>query len=350
MRGTFLLAVVMLLPHAARAQEREEPLIAKLAETFRSEQLTLGVLLQTVADVQIERTLPGSSGFSIANFRLLLHGQLDDGFGYWLQANFVNSPAILDAMMSYRVSRSFAFDAGQFKTPFSYEFLTLASSIDFVNRSQAVTALAPGRQIGLQARFNDRSRTVAAQVGAFNGNGHPAERERQQQPALRRPVVVTPRLSTDEGDRRLVVGVNTAYSEDDGSTFGDGFVTDFVGARTHVGGDVRFQSTVGCFLANCSMRPCDLRSASPGPLGLPRHRRLLVYAQDAGLAQVRRISTRRRGRAPGRHDPWLQCVAHVGHRVPGQLPDRHARCRRRSPSDSRELPVRLLRRGRDGAP
>jgi hypothetical protein len=241
MRGTFLLAVIMLLPHAARAQEREEPLIAKLAETFRSEELTLGVLLQTVADVQIERTLPGSSGFSIANFRLLLHGQLDGGFGYWLQANFVNSPAILDAMMSYRVSRSFAFDAGQFKTPFSYEFLTLASSIDFVNRSQAVTALAPGRQIGLQARFNDRSRTVAAQVGAFNGNGTRPNGNDNNNLLYAGRVVVTPRLSTDEGDRRLVVGVNAAYSEDDGSTFGDGFVTDFVGARTHVGGDVRFQ-------------------------------------------------------------------------------------------------------------
>jgi hypothetical protein len=241
MRSTLFLAAVILLPQTARAQERAENLVAKLAETFRSEQLTLGVLLQTVADAQIERTLPGSNGFSIANFRLLLHGQLDGGFGYWLQANFIDSPAILDAMMSYRVSRLFAFDAGQFKTPFSYEFLTLASSIDFVNRAQAVTALAPGRQIGLQARFDDRSRTVGARAGVFNGNGTRPNGNDNNNFLYAGRIVVTPHLDTDGTDRSLVIGVNAAHSKDDGSTFGGGFVTDFVGARTHLGGDVRLQ-------------------------------------------------------------------------------------------------------------
>jgi hypothetical protein len=171
----------------------------------------------------------------------LLHGQLDGGFGYWLQTNFSNSPAILDAMMSYRASPLFAFDAGQFKTPFSYEFLTLASSIDFVNRAQVVTALAPGRQLGLQARFDDRSRTIGARAGIFNGNGTRPNGNDNNNFLYAARITVTPHLGTDGTDHSLVVGVNAAHSEDDGSTIGGGFVTDFVGARTHLGGDVRLE-------------------------------------------------------------------------------------------------------------
>ncbi len=226
-------------PSTLQAQGTEEPIFDRLRETFKKDYLSVGVLLQAVADFQVERTLPTENGFSIANFRLLLQGEMDEGFGYFLQTNFAGTPAILDARMSYRASPLLAFDAGQFKAPFSREFLTSAASIDFVNRSQAVTALVPGRQIGLQARFNDRGRTVAVSGGIFNGNGTRPNGNDNENLMYAGRVAVTPRLGPAGTGRTLEVGVNIAHSDDDGSTFGGGFVTDFVGTRTHVGGDVR---------------------------------------------------------------------------------------------------------------
>lgn len=154
----------------ARAQEGAEPRLQQLQETFKKPSLSVGALFQSVADFQIDRTGPGHNGFSVANFRLALYGDLDAGFGYFLQANFVGTPAILDARLKYRPGRFLAFDFGQFKVPFSKEFLTGAGGIDFVNRSQVVTALAPGRQIGIGATLANEPATLRLTTGAFNGN------------------------------------------------------------------------------------------------------------------------------------------------------------------------------------
>ncbi len=236
-----IVAVVLLLMPCPRvaAQEEPEPEFDRLIAAVKHDYLSLGVLLQAVTDLQLERTLQGSNGFSIANFRLLLYGRLDSGFAYWLQTNVAGSPAILDAMMSYRTGGVLTFDVGQFKTPFSFEFLTLASSIDFVNRAQVVTALAPGRQIGLQVRFDDVSRTFGARAGMFNGNGTKPNGNDNNNFLYAGRIFVTPHMGS--ADRSLIVGASGAYSKDDGSTFGGGFVTDFSGTRTHLGGDARLQ-------------------------------------------------------------------------------------------------------------
>ena len=60
-----------------------------------------------------------------------------------------------------------------FKAPFSKEFLIGADAIDFVNRSRVVAVLAPGRQIGLQARGRlNPGIPVDYNLGIFNGNGY----------------------------------------------------------------------------------------------------------------------------------------------------------------------------------
>ncbi|NNF08526.1 MAG: hypothetical protein HKN21_17320, partial [Candidatus Eisenbacteria bacterium] len=76
---------------------------------------------------------------------------------------------VLDARVSLAVSPAFAIDLGLFKAPFSAEFLTAAPSIDFVNRSQMVSALAPGRETGVAFRGDVSG--IGYQLGAFNGNG-----------------------------------------------------------------------------------------------------------------------------------------------------------------------------------
>lgn len=159
-----LLGVLLAAPAAVSAQE---PMWEDLQDRIKSDPISLGALFQFVGDVQADRSFPGENGFSVANFRISLRGRLDGGFDYLLQSNF---GGLLDARIGIQVNESVAFDFGRFKTPFSSEFLTGAGSIDFVNRSQSVTALAPNRALGAQVRspIGDGFHFSA---GVFNGGG-----------------------------------------------------------------------------------------------------------------------------------------------------------------------------------
>jgi len=158
------LGICLLAPATAQAQE---PMWEELEDRIKSDPISLGVLFQFVADAQSDRSFPGENGFSVANFRISLRGNLDGGFDYLLQSNF---GGLLDARIGIQIDQAVTIDAGRFKTPFSSEFLTGAASIDFVNRSQSVTALAPNRAVGVALRgpvgdgFN-------YSAGIFNGGG-----------------------------------------------------------------------------------------------------------------------------------------------------------------------------------
>jgi hypothetical protein len=235
-----IVAALLASPRPAAAQQAE-PQFGELTRFLKRDYFSLGVLLQTVADVQAERTLAGENGFSVANFRLQVKGELDGRYGYLLQTNFVGSPSILDALMYYKPGSDWRLTVGQFKAPFSYEFLTSAASIDFVNRSQAVTALVPGRQLGLAAMVTPSAGAFGITAGVFNGNGTAPNGNDGD------GVMVVGRFfgTVDVGGQadRVVVGLNAAYSDDDNASFGGGYVTGFTGHRTLLGGDVR--ATVG---------------------------------------------------------------------------------------------------------
>jgi hypothetical protein len=100
-----VLATFIVAATPVRAQQEEgEPLYDELVRTFKKKSLSIGALFQTVGVFQWERSLPGGNGFSIANMRLSISGELDSGFGYFFQTNFARSPTVLDAMMYYKVS------------------------------------------------------------------------------------------------------------------------------------------------------------------------------------------------------------------------------------------------------
>jgi phosphate-selective porin OprO and OprP len=111
----------------------------------------------------------GSNGFELSNFRLKFSGEFDKRIGYMVQTAFTGSPAILDARIYYKISKAFVVDAGLYKAPFSREFLISAADIDFVNRAQ-LTALAPNRQIGVQARGVLPGTVLSYVAAMFNGN------------------------------------------------------------------------------------------------------------------------------------------------------------------------------------
>jgi hypothetical protein len=106
---------------------------------------------------------------------ILLSGSLDGDFDYFLQTNFAASPSILDARVGWTASEQFGVWAGRFKTPVSAELLTFAGSLDFVNRSRMVEALAPGRQMGVQFRGRMGSGALCPLVrGRLHGPGQPS--------------------------------------------------------------------------------------------------------------------------------------------------------------------------------
>jgi len=258
---TLLLSFQTVEARAANPQDEEdEPLYEQLKNNFKKSYLSLGALLQTVGDFQIDRSLLGNNGFNISNFRMLVYGDLDKSFGYFLQTNFLKSPAILDAKLYYQFSQSFAIDAGLFKAPFSAEFLTGAANIDFVNRAQVVTLLAPGRQIGVQLRGWIGQKLISYRVGLFNGNGFDGNNNDNNKFLYAGRLAFQPVLSDQAS--RLEFGFNLAYSEDDNATIGGGFVPGFNGERVLIGGDTRW--TLGKYLISSEIIYGKL-DPSPGP-------------------------------------------------------------------------------------
>ena len=229
-RWRYGILLFLLIGSAIDAQD--EPLGEALKENFKKSYLSVGMLLQTVGDFQGERTVAGNNGFNISNFRLSLRGELDRGFAYFVQANFIASPAILDARLSYRLSPGFTLDAGQFKVPFSKEFLTTADAIDFVNRSQVVAALVPGRDIGVQLRSELAGPAVTATLGGFNGNRSETNNNDNGE------FLYAGRLALAPSSGSLELGVNAAYSRDRNATVAG---ESFRGKRFLAGGDIRWQ-------------------------------------------------------------------------------------------------------------
>ncbi|HKV73751.1 MAG TPA: porin [Gemmatimonadales bacterium] len=118
--------------------------------------------------------------FSLNRARATVDGYLGDGFGYKLQSELtapaagVATVSVRDALV--RWSRSgFALTAGQYKTPFSLEYVTSIAVIETADRASVVDSLAPKRDIGLMGDYTAGNLGYLA-FGIFNGSGqnHPS--------------------------------------------------------------------------------------------------------------------------------------------------------------------------------
>lgn len=238
--GALALLSIAVATGLAQQTEAEEPLLDELREYFQRESFSVGVLFQFVADFQPDRSFSGSNGFSLGNARVRVYGELDGGFGYLVQANLIDSPAVLDAAAHYRVASGLVLRGGLFKAPFSREFLTGAGSIDFVNRSQVVRALVPGRELGAQVGGTLLDGELTYGVGLFNGNRFGGNGNDSDEFLWVGRVSLAPAAlaGPEEGDR-LEIGINVGSSDDESAPIGD-LVEAFDGERTVFGADARF--------------------------------------------------------------------------------------------------------------
>jgi phosphate-selective porin len=113
---------------------------------------------------------------SINRARLAASGSVIEGVTWRIQGEFRTgsvgtgraSVSLQDAYIRY-APKSWALQAGQFKTPFTREFITSLADIESADRSTVVDSLAPKRDIGLMGEYSYRKASFWA--GVFNGEG-----------------------------------------------------------------------------------------------------------------------------------------------------------------------------------
>src|ERR1700682_3414205 len=88
----------------------------------------------------------------IRRARVILSGDPLSKLSYTFQIDVVKRPFLMDAALTWKFSRSLRLTGGQFKIPFSAESLISDNLNIPVARARAVTALAPGRDTGVQGR------------------------------------------------------------------------------------------------------------------------------------------------------------------------------------------------------
>jgi phosphate-selective porin len=164
-RGPFPILLLGLLPAALAAQQ------ATTASS--STPVKLGGYLQ--ARLAFQRGVGMTATLNRA--RLNATGTIAGGFSYRIQGEFRTgnagtgraSVSLTDAYIRW-ARQGFGLQVGQFKTPFTREYLASLPDLESLDRSAVVDALAPKRDIGIMADYRVGTHLSLA-AGAFNGEG-----------------------------------------------------------------------------------------------------------------------------------------------------------------------------------
>lgn len=232
LKSYYLPVILFLASSMLTAQDAS--LYEEFKKSFKKKYFNVGVLFQTLFEYQPERMDGKFNGFEFTNIRLTLGGEFDEGFGYRMQTNFINTRPILDAFMFYKPTPSVRIDIGQYKSPFSTEYLISESAVDFVNRSQVVDVLSPKRHIGIQTRADFMDKSFSVIGGIFNGTGT-FQRNNNKHFMYFGKLIAQPKLPKDFS---LIVSANAAFNKEPQIITS----TDTTNAidRTYFGGDFRF--------------------------------------------------------------------------------------------------------------
>lgn len=208
---------------------------------------------------------PEDSGFDLMHARLDASGSTGLGVEYRILTGFDpgdRDVELLDARFTIPVRPELRISAGQFKAPFSREALIAPGELQFTERAQGPSALAPLRQVGVELSGATLDRRLRYRAGIFNGEGRTAGNPDGEMLYAAR--VEFSRLGGSVqfyDELNLTVGANVAFSEDsarDVSAAGP-FRTpllvpsDFRGERLLLGGDLELGYR-GFFLAGEYLR------------------------------------------------------------------------------------------------
>lgn len=195
----------------------------------------------------------GTDGFRVFQSRLKLRGTVGLVFDYRFTMRYDASNdafRIHDAALTRRLAPELALSVGLQKPYFSYEASRSRGDITFLERSQAVNALRPDRQIGVQARGQAFDGRFAYGAGVYNGNGRTVPNDGDNYMFAGR--VQYNSIGTIAFYDELVVqaGASLGYSNDTSAPLGEGIVTgdrsavpkitsEFAGTRRFWGADLQ---------------------------------------------------------------------------------------------------------------
>ncbi|MBU0767784.1 MAG: OprO/OprP family phosphate-selective porin, partial [Proteobacteria bacterium] len=115
---------------------------------------------------------PNKNGFDLRRVRMLLKGSMLRQFDYKFEYEFegAGSRRLLDAYIDANLLAGASFRVGQFKTPYSFEWLTKDKNLVFAERSMGAF-LTPGRDLGVMAHGSLWQNAINYGIGLFNGDG-----------------------------------------------------------------------------------------------------------------------------------------------------------------------------------
>jgi hypothetical protein len=131
------------------------------------------------------------------------------------------SVSLQDAYIRYQPG-AFGIQAGQFKTPFTREFITSLADIETADRSTVVDSLAPKRDLGVMVDYVFGSDATVF-LGVFNGEGQNVTSNADSS------VLIVAR-ATGRPASFLTLGVNVADYAGDSTRYGVDVSVEYLGA------------------------------------------------------------------------------------------------------------------------
>jgi phosphate-selective porin len=131
------------------------------------------------------------NNFQVKRARGKLSGNANENIKYSLLFDFIDDNKgsnLADAYIDVNYLPQANVRMGQFKTPFSMEYLASATEWDTIELAQVVSKLAPKRDIGIQIG-GEVSPLLEYAVGVFNGTGSNAAEENKRKDIVARGVI-----------------------------------------------------------------------------------------------------------------------------------------------------------------
>ena len=132
-----------------------------------------------------------TNDFQVKRARGKLSGNANENIKYSLLFDLIDDKSgsnLADAYIDVNYLKQAKVRMGQFKTPFSMEYLTSSTKWDTIELAQVVSKLASKRDIGVQIS-GDVSPMLEYAVGVFNGTGSNAAEENKRKDIIARGVV-----------------------------------------------------------------------------------------------------------------------------------------------------------------
>lgn len=136
--------------------------------------LALGGLVQFQADLGDKGDSRGNANdrFRLRRVRLNVSGRFLEEFDFKVEGEYVGaSTTLTDGYINWNHFDWANINAGQFKSPYGYEFLVTDPKLYTVERTLGTDRLTLNRQVGVQVGGDFFEKRLSYATGIFNGNG-----------------------------------------------------------------------------------------------------------------------------------------------------------------------------------